>query len=119
MWFIVLGFLWGAVWRKLEFMNTVKDKLVVAAELDPRSPYETLFKTRHRRPGRPDAAEPIFPSGAYPPPVVDAARRRAFAVLHEEGKARLAELFVAEAAVLNERFVADMKELEEGDGRGQ
>lgn len=82
--------------------------------LDPRSPYESLFKTRHRRPGRPSEAEPIFPSGAYPPPVVDSARRRAFAVLHEEGKGRLAELFALEAVVLNERFVKDMKELEEG-----
>lgn len=100
-------------------MNTKTETTVGGVELDSRSPYETLFKTRHRRPGRPDAAEPIFPSGAYPPPVVDAARRRAFAVLHEEGKARLAELFVAEAVVLNERFVADMKEVERGDGRGQ
>lgn len=71
------------------------------------SVYEQLFKTRHRGSGRPAAGsvddEPLFPAGDRHPLIVRVAQRRAYAVIHEENKARLRELFASEVRVLGKR----------------
>lgn len=71
--------------------------------LSAASPYEQLFKTRYRRVGRPADAEPVFNAPDADPFMVAVAKRRAFAVVHEENKDRLSEVFEREMRVLNRR----------------
>jgi hypothetical protein len=82
--------------------------------LSKASPYEQKFKTRHRGSGRPTAddldLEPVFPMGDSNPTVAAIARRRAYAVVHEEEKDRLREVFRAELRVLNRRDIAEVFE---------
>ncbi len=73
--------------------------------LSNKSPYEQTFGTRYRGSGRP-SGERVFPSvdeSGLDPAVHQVAKRRAFAVVHEENKDRLVEVFSAEAAVLRRR----------------
>ena len=71
--------------------------------------YETTFGTRHRPVGRPAksedgaAGEVLFPAGNAAPLIASIARRRAYAVLHQESRERLAEIFAIELSVLNQR----------------
>lgn len=76
-----------------------KERLSVA------SPYEQTFKTRHRRVGRPADAEPLFIAPDVDPLIVLIAKRRAYAVVHEEQRARMAEVFDRELSVLRRRGV--------------
>lgn len=81
--------------------------------LSPKSIYEQMFGTRYRRPGRPNVAdgeEPLFPLGTAHPLVARVAQRRAFAVVHEESRGRLAEVYRQELAVLRRRDVEDVAE---------
>ena len=76
--------------------------------LSKASPYEQTFKTRHRRVGRPTGdTEPLFGSvlngREVDPVIVLIAKRRAYAVVHEEQRERLAEVFDAELKVLKRR----------------
>lgn len=78
------------------------------ATLSIASDYEQLFGVRHRGAGRPlgDVA-PVFvdPVGDTDPLLLAVAKRRAYAVVHEEQKERLAELFRKELKVLRRRGV--------------
>jgi hypothetical protein len=80
--------------------------------LSKASPYEQLFKTRYRGSGRPTAddldLEPVFPVGNNHPAIAGIAKRRALAVVHEQEKDRLRELFHAELKVLNRRDEAEV-----------
>lgn len=87
--------------------------------LSPQSEYEQMFKTRHRRAGRPpaDAATGLdrnggvlFEAGDTHPLLVKLAQRRAFAIVHEENRDRLAALFKAELRVLKRRDLAEVAE---------
>lgn len=84
--------------------------------LNPASIYEAMFKTRHRRSGRPALGEPggdgetLFPSGGAHPLLVRVAERRAVAVVHEEQRSRLNEVFRKELAVLARRGVQEVAE---------
>lgn len=71
-----------------------------------------MFKTRHRRPGRPadSGGEPLFPSGNAHPLVVRIAERRAFAVVHAEQRERLSEVFHNELKVLSRRELSEIAE---------
>lgn len=74
--------------------------------LSKASPYEQMFRARHRGPGRPTDVEdqaPVFVDETANPILVKIARRRAYAVLHEEYKERMRELFKAEIKVLKRR----------------
>jgi hypothetical protein len=72
--------------------------------LSKASPYEVLFGTRHRRRGRPDGSTEVTFDGAGVDPVIrSVAKRRAFAVVHEENRARLKEVYEAELKVLGRR----------------
>ena len=72
--------------------------------------YEQMFKTRHRRAGRPvsDGGDVLFPSGGEHPLRVRIAERRAFAVVHEEQRERLREVFGVELKVLRRRDLAEI-----------
>ena len=72
--------------------------------LSPKSPFESIFKTRYRGPGRPAESETFSPVDVHPV-IKQQAQRRAYAVLHEESKARLDEVFLEEVAVLRRRGV--------------
>jgi hypothetical protein len=68
------------------------------------SPYEQLFRTRYRSVGRPSGdAEPLFAAPDADPDIAAVAKRRAYAVVHEEQRERLSELFERELRVLNRR----------------
>lgn len=74
------------------------------------SPYEQTFQTRHRGVGRPSGdTEPLFGSvlngREVDPLIVLIAKRRAYAVVHEEQRERLAEVFDKEMAVLRRRGI--------------
>lgn len=71
--------------------------------LSPASIYERTFKTRQRSVGRPADAEPVFAPVDVDPVIRTIAQRRAYAVVHEENKGRLAEVFIAEVGVLRRR----------------
>lgn len=74
------------------------------SRLSPASPYENLFKVRHRGRGRPNGSvEPLFVSEGTDPVLVNVARRRAYAVVHEEQRSRMQEVFEAELKVLRRR----------------
>ena len=75
------------------------------AKLSEASPYEALFGVRHRRAGRPAGEEPLFVAPDVDPLIALIAKRRAYAVVHEESKARMAEVFNAELGVLRRRGV--------------
>jgi hypothetical protein len=82
--------------------------LIKGKTLSKASIYETMFGTRHRGPGRPndtDDTEPLFPTGNTHVLLADVAMRRAYAVVHEENKARLREVFTKELKVLERRGV--------------
>lgn len=85
--------------------------------LSPQSEYEQMFKTRHRRAGRPPAAAAsgldenrgvLFDGSDSDPILVRVAQRRSFAIVHEENRERLAQLFKAELKVLRRRGVAEV-----------
>ena len=76
--------------------------------LSKASEYEQLFQTRHRRAGRPsreNGDDVLFPSGDVDPVLTRVAQRRAFAVVHEEQRARLTTVFHNELKVLKRRGV--------------
>lgn len=78
--------------------------------LSKASPYEQAFGTRHRKVGRPSGdTEPLFGTvlnGRDVDPVIAlVAKRRAYAVVNEEQRDRLAEVFSAELRVLARRGV--------------
>jgi hypothetical protein len=81
---------------------------VATETLSKASPYEQKFRTRHRGPGRPsedDAGvdpEPVFMADEDPV-IKKVAQTRAYAVVHEENKDRLREVFQAEIKVLRRR----------------
>jgi len=79
-----------------------------SASLSKASPYENIFGTRHRGRGRPDGSvEPVFVApGEVDPILVQVAKRRAYAVVHEEQRERMGDVFVAELKVLKRRGVA-------------
>jgi hypothetical protein len=91
--------------------------------LSKASEYEQTFGTRHRGPGRPrvmEDGEVLFPSGDVHPVLVRVAQRRAYAVVHEENRERLHELYLSELAVLKRRGLTVVAEdsgvvLEEDD----
>lgn len=76
------------------------------------SVYEQMFKTRHRRAGRPvrddGSVDVLFPSDGEEPLLVRVAERRAFAVVHEENRERLRAVFGVELKVLKRRGVAEV-----------
>lgn len=72
--------------------------------LSPKSPFEQTFKTRYRGPGRPSSSDTFEPVDAHPL-LKKQAQRRAFAVVHENSKDDLNEIFLAELAVLKRRGV--------------
>lgn len=72
--------------------------------LSTASPYEQMFKTRHRGRGRPDGdVQPIFVAEGVDPVLVSVAKRRAYAVVHQEQRERMREIFEAELKVLRRR----------------
>ena len=78
----------------------------MATQLSKASPYEQKFGTRHRSVGRPSGdVEPVFPGNDREPLLVDVARRRAYALVHEENKATLNAYFEKELKVLERRGV--------------
>ena len=75
------------------------------------SPYEKLFGTRRRSVGRPSGdTEPLFSSlGREPDPVLaTVAKRRAYAVVHEEQRERLQDVYLKELAVLGRRSLEEV-----------
>lgn len=80
------------------------------ARLSVASPYEQLFNTRYRGRGRPADRddEPLFPAEGIHPAVAGIARRRAYAVVHEEARDRLREVFRAEVRVLKRRELSEV-----------
>lgn len=73
-------------------------------KLSAASPYEQTFKTRHRRVGRPVGDnEPLFAGVDADPVIALIAKRRAYAVVHEEQRDRLKEVFDKELRVLKRR----------------
>lgn len=87
----------------------------MAEKLSKASVYEQTFGTRHRRVGRPSGdTEPLFGSVLngrdVDPVLVMIAKRRAYAVVHEEQRERLQEVFAAELKVLNRRGLATVAE---------
>lgn len=79
------------------------------AQLSSESDYERLFGVRHRGSGRPGGErDEVFPraeSRAVDPLIATVAKRRAYAVVHEENKERLRDVFMRELAVLKRRGV--------------
>lgn len=73
--------------------------------LSEASPYEKTFGTRHRRVGRPADREPLFLAPDVDPLIALIAKRRAFAVVHEEQRERMADVFAQELKVLRRRGV--------------
>lgn len=73
--------------------------------LSDKSVYESLFGVRHRGPGRP-GSETMFPGDGVPRLIADLARRRAYAVVHEEQRPRLREVYFTEVDVLKRRGLA-------------
>jgi len=72
--------------------------------LSTASPYEQTFQTRHRQVGRPSGdVEPLFAGADADPVIALIAKRRAYAVVHEEQRARLKEVFDKELKVLKRR----------------
>lgn len=76
--------------------------------LSKASVYEQMFGTVKRGVGRPAGdTDPVFASAAdlerFEPAVVSAAKRRAYAVIHEENRVRLREVFLKELKVLDKR----------------
>ena len=97
--------------------------------LSAASPYEQAFKTRQRRVGRPQGdVEPLFGTllngRAVHPVIALVAKRRAYAVIAEEQRRRLAEVFDRELKVLSRRGVevvakdAGVKLKTEGEDHG-
>lgn len=88
-------------------MPTAKKVRLSAASI-----YETMFQTRHRRSGRPERLDGddsvLFETGDLHPVLARAAQRRAYAVLHEEGRERLREIFAVELKVLKRRGVEEV-----------
>lgn len=84
-----------------------KREAPVRKTLSEHSPYEKLFGVRHRGRGRPDGTvEPVFAVDEGTDPLIaSVAKRRAYAVVHEEQRERMAELFQAELKVLKRRGV--------------
>jgi hypothetical protein len=85
----------------------------VATTLSKSSEYEQKFRTRHRTPGRPtdtEDVEPLFPAGDAHPVLANVARRRAYALVHEENKDRLREVFASELKVLRRRGLETVAE---------
>lgn len=91
------------------------------ARLSSASTYEQMFRTRHRTAGRPrrEDGEPLFgdlaagaagsaTGGAGAAVLRRIAERRAYAVVHEEQRARLREVFEAELKVLKRRGVEEV-----------
>ena len=82
------------------------------ARLSTASIYEQTFRTRHRgagRPARDSAGEDIlFSADGVHPVLVKVAQRRAFAVVHEEQRERLREVFGVELKVLKRRGVEEV-----------
>lgn len=80
--------------------------------LSKASPYEMTFNTRHRSVGRPAGdVEPLFSVGGMVDPVIAMiAKRRAYAVVHQEQRDRLAEVFDAELKVLKRRGLETVAE---------
>ena len=75
--------------------------------LSKASPYEQTFGTRHRRVGRPTGdVEPLFAGADADPVIALIAKRRAYAVVHEEQRERMQEIFAAELRVLKRRGLA-------------
>jgi hypothetical protein len=82
-----------------------------SVRLSNASIYEQMFKTRHRRAGRPIRDEDdgvLFPSTDAHPVLVRVAERRAFAVVHEENRDRLREVFRVELKVLSRRGIDEV-----------
>lgn len=79
--------------------------------LSKASPYEQKFGTRYRGSGRPvrEDDDPLFPADGADRLLVRTAARRAFAVVHEEQRARLREVYRQELAVLKRRGVEQVK----------
>lgn len=81
----------------------------MAEKLSTASPYEQKFKTRHRRAGRPIGdVEPLFAGVDADPVIAMIAKRRAYAVVHEENRDRLYEVFHQELKVLRRRGLAQV-----------
>lgn len=78
-------------------------KTLKAGSLSTASPYEQLFGTRHRQVGRPTGTEPLFSAPEVDPVIALIAKRRAYAVVHEEQRDRMSEVFAAELKVLKRR----------------
>jgi hypothetical protein len=81
---------------------------MAGATLSKASIYEQLFGVRHRRAGRPAGDEPVFVAPDVDPVIAMVAKRRAYAVVHEENKDRLATVFAQELKVLKRRGVAEV-----------
>lgn len=78
----------------------------VERTLSRESVYEQTFGTRHRRAGRPVGdTEPLFGGVEADPVIVAVAKRRAYAVVHEEQRDRLRDVFDRELKVLKRRGV--------------
>lgn len=77
-----------------------------AGRLSTASIYEQLFQTRHRRAGRPlGDTKPLFAGTDADPLIQMVAKRRAYAVVHEEQRDRLKQVFDTELRVLKRRGV--------------
>ena len=84
----------------------------MSEQLSKSSIYEQMFGTTRRSVGRPlGDTEPLFASAedlrSYEPEVVSAAKRRAYAVVHEENRARIREVFLKELKVLARRVMKE------------
>lgn len=80
---------------------------MAGSTLSKASPYEETFNTRHRKVGRPVGDnDPLFAGADADPVIALIAKRRAYAVVHEEQRARLAEVFAKELRVLKRRGLA-------------
>lgn len=86
-------------------------KTSAGARLSSASEYEQMFRTRHRRSGRPVRAdgETLFGSAGDVDPILRrVAERRAYAVVHEENRDRLKKIFLDELKVLRRRGVEEV-----------
>ena len=90
---------------------TNKDTRKASGTLSKASVYEQMFHTRHRRSGRPereDGDSVLFNTADVHPVLARAAQRRAYAVVHEENRGRLREIFSIEMKVLKRRGVQEV-----------